>query len=66
MNRLYDMVQGRFVDEPKEDSRQLEWSAEARWPELQLVPVIVESRRVTMPPELAEVSVAAFLAAQGC
>lgn len=62
MNSFYDMVEGRFVDEPKEEERALSWADDSRWLELQLVPVTSERRGISMPPELARLPVDIFLA----
>lgn len=65
MNRLYDMVLGEFIEEPKDKAPGYDWTELAWCTQLQLVPLTSSRRERTMPPELADIPVSVFLASQG-
>lgn len=64
----YDMTRGEFLDEPRTVAKQAVWNeqgyGQGSWLALQLVPFGSEIRRISMPPDLASVSVSEFLAGQ--
>lgn len=66
MNSLYDMVTGELLDEPRQE-RAAAPSVRSYDLMLGLQPVMetpATRRRVLFPPELANLSIAAFIASQ--